>query len=140
MYRAEVVVSGRITPTPPLPCAASGLSLAIAEKSFVKSVAEIDGTDAALLEPVLLELGAAEPPPLLPQAARMSAALPATAVRPTRLETEYKENHLARGRDKPRAWLLLALPLPAVPPGPEPAGMTIERDALTASLTSAPSC
>ena len=44
VYRAEVVVSGRITPTPPLPCAASGLSLAIAEKSFVKSVAEIDGT------------------------------------------------------------------------------------------------
>jgi hypothetical protein len=117
------------------------LSLAITEKLFVKSVAETVGTDAALLEPVLpLELGAAEPPPLLPQAARMSAALPATAVRPTRLETEYKENHLARGRDKPRAWLLIALPLPAVPRGPEPAGMTIERDALTASLTSAPPC
>jgi len=84
----------------------------------VKSVAEIDGAAAALLEPELPELGAAEPPPpLLPQAARMSAALPATAVRPTLLETEYNENHLARGRDKPRAWLLFALPLPAVPRG-----------------------
>jgi hypothetical protein len=82
------------------------LSLAITEKSFVKSVAETVGTDAGALEAGLLEAGAAEPPPLLPQAARMSAALPATAVRPTRLETEYKENHLARGRDKPRAWLM----------------------------------
>jgi hypothetical protein len=36
--------------------------LAITEKSFVKSVAETDGT-AALPEPVLLALGAAEPPP-----------------------------------------------------------------------------
>jgi hypothetical protein len=116
------------------------LSLAITEKSFVKSVAETVGTDAGALDAGLLEAGAAEPPPLLPQAARMSAALPATAVRPTRLETEDKENHLARGRDKPRAWLLIALPLPAVPRGPEPAGMTIERDALTASLTSAPHC
>jgi len=85
---------------------------------LVKSVAEIDGAAAALLEPELPELGAAEPPPpLLPQAARMSAALPATAVRPTRLETEYKENHLARGRDKPRAWLMVCAAFTSGPPG-----------------------
>jgi hypothetical protein len=52
----------------------------------VKEFAVIDGTAAALLELLeLVELGV----PLLPQAAIRSAALPATAVRPAFLETEY---------------------------------------------------
>jgi len=64
------------------------LSVAIAEKSLVNELALIDGTAAELLElPELLELGV----PLLPQAAIRRAALPATAVRPTFLETEYNE-------------------------------------------------
>jgi hypothetical protein len=77
--------------------------VAIAEKSFVKELADICGTDAELLELLLPLLGAAAapPPPLLPQAARMRAALPATAVRPTLLGTEYNENHLTCGRDIP---------------------------------------
>jgi hypothetical protein len=62
------------------------LSVAIAEKSRVKEVAVTDGTAAALLGLLeLVELGV----PLLPQAAIRRAALPATAVRPTFLETEY---------------------------------------------------
>jgi hypothetical protein len=79
------------------------LSVAIAEKSLVKELGDICGTDAELLELLLPLLGAAAvpPPPLLPHAARMSAALPATAVRPTRLDTEYNENHLTCGRDIP---------------------------------------
>src|SRR5665647_158377 len=54
-YRAEVVVSGRRTPTMPLPCAASEVSCFIAEKSAVNASAEICGT--APPEPVGLAVG-----------------------------------------------------------------------------------
>jgi hypothetical protein len=53
----------------------------------VNDVAETDGTVAELLE--LLAL--LEEEPLLLQAARSSAAPPATAVRPALLVTEYKQ-------------------------------------------------
>ena len=43
-YRVEEVVSGRITATLPLPREASGLSLAIAEKSSVNDDVESFGT------------------------------------------------------------------------------------------------
>ncbi len=53
----------------------------------MKELVEIDGTAAALLEPP--ELGVELP--LLPQAAMTRAALPASAVRPALLVTEYNE-------------------------------------------------
>jgi hypothetical protein len=89
--------------------------VAIAEKSFVKELAEICGTAAELLGAALLlpPLLGVEDPPLLPQAARMSAALPAIAVRPTLLGTEYNENHLACGRDIPEH-ARIAVPASAV--------------------------
>jgi hypothetical protein len=69
-----------------LPRAASGFSVAIAEKSLVNELVEINGTAAELLELLgLLELLE------LPQAARMRAALLASAVRPALLVTEYNE-------------------------------------------------
>src|ERR1700753_1232987 len=52
VYRADVTVSGRMTPTLPLPLDASGFSLAMAEKSRVKSDAEMLG--ALLDAPPLL--------------------------------------------------------------------------------------
>ena len=70
----------------------------------MNNVAEIDGTAAELLEPVAL----LEDEPLLPQAARTRAALPATAVSATLLVTEYKESTSLMGGtrqdpDAPRA-------------------------------------
>ena len=81
-----------MTPTLPLPLAASGFSAAIAEKSRVNELVEIDGVGTE--PPVLPELGLV---PLLPQAATTSAALTATAVRPTLLVTEYKETTSLEG-------------------------------------------
>jgi hypothetical protein len=52
----------------------------------VNDVAETDGTVAELLAPPVVE-----DEPLLPQAARTRAALPATAVKPALLVTEYKQ-------------------------------------------------
>src|ERR1700733_8951089 len=46
-YRMELVVSGRIAATLPLPDAASDLSAAMAEKSLVNDVAEMLGVAAA---------------------------------------------------------------------------------------------
>jgi hypothetical protein len=64
------------------------LSVAIAEKSRVNEFVLTDGTAAPLPEPPELpELGV----PLLPQAAIRRAALPANAVRPTFLVTEYNK-------------------------------------------------
>jgi hypothetical protein len=61
--------------------------VAIAEKFLVREVVLIDGTAAALLElPEPLDAGA-----LLPHAAMTRAALPATAVRPSLLGTEYNK-------------------------------------------------
>ena len=62
----------------------------------MNDVADTAGTELlelellGLLEDVLL--------PLLPQAARIRAALPATAVSPTLLATEYKETTSLIGR------------------------------------------
>ena len=78
----------------PLPCDASDFRAAICEKSFVNDVAETDGTVAELLE--LLAL--LEEEPLLLQAARSSAAPPATAVRPALLVDEYKQTTSLVGR------------------------------------------
>jgi len=63
------------------------LSAAIAVKSRVNEFAEIDGTAAELELLELLEAGG----PLLPQAAMRRAALPANAVRPAFLVTEYNK-------------------------------------------------
>src|SRR6201989_1523575 len=52
VYRADVTVSGRMTPPLPLPLDASGFSDAIAEKSRVKDDVEMLGT---LPEPPPLE-------------------------------------------------------------------------------------
>src|SRR5579863_7690994 len=54
-YRVELVVSGRIAAIGPLPSAASGFSAAIALKSFVNDVAEIDGV-APPVVPVPVEV------------------------------------------------------------------------------------
>jgi hypothetical protein len=54
-YRVELVVSGRIAATLPLPPAASAFSAAIAEKLFVNDVAEIDGVAVEAL--VLVDAG-----------------------------------------------------------------------------------
>jgi hypothetical protein len=68
--------------------------VAICEKSFVKDVADTDGTAAELLElPEPLE------EPLLPQAARTRAAPPATAARPALLVVEYKQTTSLMGQD-----------------------------------------
>ena len=80
-------MSGRITPTLPFPRDASGASAAIAEKSLVNELVEMDGTGAELDPPELLGV---ELLPLLPQAAMTRAALPATAVSATFLVTECK--------------------------------------------------
>src|ERR1700735_2734292 len=77
-YRVDDTVSGRITVTLPLPLAARGLSVAMAENVLSIWVSDRCGTDDALgLEP--------EEPldELLPQAAMTRAALPATAVSAT---------------------------------------------------------
>ena len=50
-YRADVVVSGRSTPTLPLPWAARPVNCFITEKSAVKSPALTWGTDAGVLLP-----------------------------------------------------------------------------------------
>src|ERR1035438_214435 len=72
----------------PLPLAASGLSVAMAEKVLLIWLRESCGTAAAEL---LLLLLAEEPEgELLPQAAMTRAALPATAVSATFLVTECK--------------------------------------------------
>jgi hypothetical protein len=55
-YRVEVVVSGRIAATAPLPCDASDFNCVIAEKSLVNDVADSDGAAAA---DELLDVGAA---------------------------------------------------------------------------------
>src|SRR5438105_7122817 len=68
-YRAEVVVSGSNTPIFPFPCAASDLSWAMAEKSLVNDVAEMDaaaavvGVDAPVFVFVFDELQADRPIP-----------------------------------------------------------------------------
>jgi hypothetical protein len=61
--------------------------LAIAEKFLVNELVVSVGTDAALELLELLAAGA----PLLPHAAMTRAALPATAVSPTLLGTEYNK-------------------------------------------------
>ena len=77
-----------MTPTLPLPAEASGFSVAIAEKSRVNDVADTVGVvDELLLELELPELLLGE---LLPQAARISAVLPASAVSAAPLVTECK--------------------------------------------------
>ena len=78
-YRVEDTVSGRITATVPLPLAASGLSVAMAENELLIWLRDSCGTEPLLL--LGLFDAPDEPPlPLLPQAAATSAALPATAV------------------------------------------------------------
>ena len=79
-------MSGRITATLPLPLAASGLSVAMAENELLIWLRESCGTAAPLL-PLLAEEPDGE---LLPQAAMTRAALPATAVNATFLVTECK--------------------------------------------------
>src|ERR1700760_2786766 len=79
VYRAEVTVSGRMTPTLPLPLLASGFSLAMAEKSRGKSDGEMLGV--LLDEPPLeeaLDDGDELPPPLLLQAASATPAVTAS--------------------------------------------------------------
>src|ERR1700728_2142020 len=58
VYRAEETVSGRMTPTLPLPKAARGFRVAIASKVRLRSPIEIDGTaPAELVEvPEVVEL------------------------------------------------------------------------------------
>jgi hypothetical protein len=80
-YRVELVVSGRIAATAPLPWDASGFSCAIAEKSFVNDVVESAGTFPELLD----ELDALAPLLLLvvvldelPHAASATLALTAS--------------------------------------------------------------
>src|ERR1700728_539634 len=83
-YRVDDTVSGRMTVTLPLPLAARGLSVAMAENVLSIWLSDSLGTE----EPVLLP---EEPDPeLLPQAAITRAALPATAVSATFLVTECK--------------------------------------------------
>src|ERR1039457_2070332 len=53
VYLAEETVSGRMTPTFPLPLAVIAFSPAIAEKSLVKELALIDGVELEV-EPVQL--------------------------------------------------------------------------------------
>src|SRR6201999_2447893 len=80
VYRAEVTVSGRMTPTLPLPLAASDLSWDIAEKSRVKSDVEMLGVLPD--EPPRAEAlddGDELPPPLLLHAARATPAVTASA-------------------------------------------------------------
>src|SRR5579875_393378 len=107
-YRVEVVVSGRITVTPPLPAAATDLRPAIALKELLRSLTEID---AAALE-LLLALADEDEPPagaellelllLLPHAAMSSAAVvAATAVSPALADTEYNGVPRLFSRDMP---------------------------------------
>ena len=78
-----------------MPRDASGFSVAIAEKSRVNELVETFGTGAELEPPELVEV------PELPQAAMTRAALPARAVRPALLVTEYKETtSLVRGTSR----------------------------------------
>src|ERR1700733_2070515 len=84
-YRVDDTVSGRITATLPLPLAARGLSVAMAENVLSIWLSESCGT-AALLLLLLPE----EPLDELPQAATTRAALPATAVSATLLVIECK--------------------------------------------------
>ena len=58
VYRAEVTVSGRITATLPLPLAASGFRLDIAEKVRSSELTEIVGVDPLLELELELELRA----------------------------------------------------------------------------------
>lgn len=87
-YRVDDTVSGRITATLPLPRAASGLSVAMADRLLFSWLSESWGTGAELLpdEP--------DEPPLLPQAAMIRAALPTQAVSATLRVTECKGTHL----------------------------------------------
>ena len=76
-YRADDCVSGSSTAILPLPCLATSLSCAIAEKSFVKSFGETETVPCSLF--VLED----EPPPL-PHATRPTVArttVPTVAVR-----------------------------------------------------------
>src|SRR3984885_12755391 len=82
-YRVDDTGSGRITATVPLPLAARGLSVAMAENVLSIWLSDSFGTEERVLLPE-------EPDPELPQAAITRAALPATAVSATFLVTECK--------------------------------------------------
>src|ERR1019366_10104568 len=84
----------------PLPCDASDFRAAICEKSFVNDVAETDGTVAELLE--LLAL--LEEEPLLPQAARSSAA--------PRPRPSGRLSWLPNTNKPPRSWVRCVRTLP----------------------------
>ena len=97
-------MSGRMTATLPLPRAARGLSVVMAEKELLSELTEICGTGAEL-----------EPPPLepdgvllleLPHAASASAALAAIATPAADFVTECKKTTSLTGgtcRDMPDA-------------------------------------
>src|ERR1700760_3980961 len=81
VYRAEVTVSGRMTPTLPLPLDASDVSLDMAEKWGGKSDGEMLGAlpdEPPLLADALVE-GDEPPPPLLLHAASATPAVTASA-------------------------------------------------------------
>ena len=103
-YRVDETVSGRMTATLPEPRDASGLSLAMAEKSSVNDDVLSCGT-APPVEPLDDELGE-----LLPQAATNSAALLATATLATTLETERKKTTSSVSGTPPGTGLLRACP------------------------------